>query len=95
MKRIIIAFALALVCLGASAQKVATNPRKPRTAKIAKKKPVKLSKVKRKGLKVESKVQLDPNAGVNRRETATFGDTQKIKKRRVTPKKPFKPTKKT
>jgi hypothetical protein len=97
MKRIIIASALALVCLGASAQAVdntVTRTTKPRTAKIAKKKPVKLDRVKRE-VKIERDVpiKVDRNAQIRREEPVANMDTLKVKKRRITPRKPNKPTK--
>ena len=103
MKRIIIAFALALVCIGASAQTVtntATRTTKPstakiakkNTAKIAKKKPVKLERTKRDVPKLDEsrELKLNRDTKVCKEERPVIADTSKVKKRRITPKKPIK-----
>jgi len=97
MKRIIIASALALVCLGASAQTVdntATRTKKPRSAKIAKKKPVRLERTKRDVFKLDERKELKLNdTKICKEEPAVIADSSKIKKRRITPKKPIRSTK--
>ena len=95
MKRIIIAFALALVCIGASAQTVtntATRTTKPSTAKIAKKNPVKLERTKRDVPKLDEsrELKLNRDTKVCKEERPVIADTSKVKKRRITPKKPIK-----